>query len=53
LSARFNYDVDAILADIRQRQAALGDRLVDRSAAVANGPAVVSESKPAKGIPAL
>ncbi len=30
LAARFNYDVKAIFADIRARQAALGDRLVTR-----------------------
>jgi hypothetical protein len=53
LSARFNYDVDAILADIRRRQAALGDRLVDRSAAVANDQAAVPESTPANGTPVL
>jgi hypothetical protein len=28
LSARFNFDVTAIFADIRKRQAALGSRLV-------------------------
>ncbi len=28
LAARFNFDVKAIFADIRQRQAALGARLV-------------------------
>lgn len=28
LSARFNYDVKAIFADIRNRQATLGERLV-------------------------
>lgn len=31
LAARFNYDVKAIFADIRARQAALGDRLVTRN----------------------
>jgi len=28
LAAKFNFDVEAIFADIRKRQAALGDRLV-------------------------
>ena len=28
LAAKFNFDVEAIFADIRRRQAALGDRLV-------------------------
>jgi hypothetical protein len=30
LAARFNYDVKAMFADMRKRQAALGDRLVRR-----------------------
>ncbi|HTU91680.1 MAG TPA: hypothetical protein VMF69_16470 [Gemmataceae bacterium] len=30
LAARFNFDVKAIFADIRQRQALLGERLVSR-----------------------
>ena len=30
MAARFNFDVDAFFADVRKRQAALGDRLVDR-----------------------
>ncbi len=30
LSKRFNYDVKAIFADLRKRQAALGPRLVSR-----------------------
>ena len=30
LSARFNFDVKAIFADMRNRQAALGGRLVSR-----------------------
>jgi hypothetical protein len=30
LAARFNFDVDAILADLRKRQVSLGERLVDR-----------------------
>ena len=28
LAAKFNFDVEAIFADIRKRQAALGERLV-------------------------
>lgn len=28
LAAKFNFDIEAIFADIRERQAALGDRLV-------------------------
>jgi hypothetical protein len=28
LAARFNFDIDAIFADMQARQAALGDRLV-------------------------
>ena len=28
LAAKFNFDVEAIVADIRERQAALGSRLV-------------------------
>jgi hypothetical protein len=28
LAAKFNFDIDAMFADIRQRQAALGDKLV-------------------------
>jgi hypothetical protein len=28
LAARFNFDIDAIFADMQTRQAALGDRLV-------------------------
>ncbi len=28
LAAQYNYDIDAFFADIRRRQAALGDRLV-------------------------
>lgn len=28
LAAKLNFDIDAIFADMRQRQAALGDRLV-------------------------
>jgi len=28
LAARFNFDIDAIFADMQRRQAALGDRLV-------------------------
>ena len=28
LAAKFNFDIDAIFADMRTRQAALGDRLV-------------------------
>jgi hypothetical protein len=28
LAAKFNFDIDAIFADMQQRQAALGDRLV-------------------------
>ena len=31
LSAQFNYDVRAIFADMRKRQAALGSRLVRRT----------------------
>jgi hypothetical protein len=27
-AAKFNFDIDAILADMQKRQAALGDRLV-------------------------
>ena len=30
LAARFDYDIDAIFADLRSRQAALGERLVRR-----------------------
>jgi hypothetical protein len=30
LAARFNFDVNAIFADIQKRQAALGPRLVSR-----------------------
>jgi len=33
LSARFGFDVSAIFADIRERQAALGSRLVRRKQA--------------------
>ncbi len=33
LSARFDYEVSAVLADIRERQAALGSRLVRRKRA--------------------
>jgi hypothetical protein len=28
LAAKFNFDIDAIFADMQQRQAAVGDRLV-------------------------
>jgi phage terminase large subunit-like protein len=28
LAAKFNFDIDAIFADMRKRQASLGDRLV-------------------------
>lgn len=28
LAAKFNFDIDAIFADLQKRQAALGDRLV-------------------------
>ena len=28
LAAKFNFDIDAIFADMQKRQAALGDRLV-------------------------
>ena len=31
LAARFNYDVKAIMDDMRAREVALGSRLVDRS----------------------
>jgi hypothetical protein len=31
LAARFNFDVNAIFADIQKRQAALGPRLVSRT----------------------
>ena len=30
LAAKFNFDIDAIFADMQKRQAALGDRLVSR-----------------------
>lgn len=40
LCARFNYDVDAILADIHARQAALGARLVSR----------IMQAEPAKAV---
>lgn len=49
LSARFNFDVKAIFADIRNRQAALGKRLVSRknqpetADAVGRGPGPASE----------
>lgn len=33
LSAQFDFDVGAIFADLRRRQAALGDRLVRRGPA--------------------
>ena len=31
LSARFDFDVEAIFADLRNRQAAMGQRLVSRN----------------------
>ncbi len=35
LAARFNFDLKAIFADIRQRQTMLGERLVSRKKRVA------------------
>ena len=43
LSARFDFDVKAIFADIRNRQAVLGGRLVSRKQRAEPGP----ESVPA------
>jgi len=40
LSERFGYDVEAIFADLRKRQAALGPRLVSRKKRVESGEAV-------------
>jgi hypothetical protein len=58
LSAKFNYDVAAIFADMRQRQEALGSRLVSRKRA--EQPAEAdrcrdsdsSETRPPKAAPA-
>jgi hypothetical protein len=56
LAGRFDFDVKAIFADIRRRQAALGDRLVSRgnqaepAGAVDRGPR--STAVPCDGIKA-
>ena len=59
LSAKFNFDVSAIFADIRSRQASAGDRLIRltchrkaepadaREAAVASGTVAGSHAPPA------
>jgi hypothetical protein len=44
LSARFDFDVKAIFADIRNRQAALGERLVSRKNRAEPGPESGPES---------
>jgi len=44
LSARFDFDVKAIFADIRNRQAALGGRLVSRKKRAEPGPGPESVS---------
>jgi hypothetical protein len=44
LSARFDFDVKAIFADIRNRQAALGERLVSRKKRAKPGPESVSRT---------
>jgi hypothetical protein len=55
LAAKFNFDVEAIFADIRQRQAALGERLVPqrrRAEAERGGYSGCAESTSADAAPA-
>ncbi len=45
LAAKFNFDIDAIFADMQKRQVALGDRLVSpkRRAEPLSGPSGMSD----------
>jgi len=49
LMARFNYDVKAFLADLRKRQAELGDKLV--TPGKRGEPSVTAEANPPVGSP--
>jgi hypothetical protein len=49
LAAKFNFDIDAIFADMQKRQAALGDRLVSPRARAE--PAVVADRGRDSGSP--
>jgi hypothetical protein len=54
LAAEFNYDIDAICADLRKRQEALGSRLIrlkPRPEAEVNGDSVGSASTPSNEAP--
>jgi hypothetical protein len=46
LTARYNYDIEAMFADMRTRQAALGSRLVSPKKRAARAPAVDQEGQP-------
>jgi hypothetical protein len=49
LAAKFNFDIDAIFADMQKRQAALGDRLV--SPKTRAGPAAEADRGRESGTP--
>jgi hypothetical protein len=51
LSARFNFDVKAIFADMRNRQGALGDRLVSRRKRSESKNTTAQEKKPSPPVP--
>lgn len=54
LAARFDFDIDAIFADMRERQAALGPRLVSRlRSAAAEADAEQSTGKTPDTLPAF
>jgi hypothetical protein len=56
LAAKFNYDIKAIFADMRKRQAASGVRLVfpkkEEATVSESGPDAVPQSTPSKSAPA-
>lgn len=59
LAAKFNFDIDAIFADLQKRQSALGDRLVspkdqaEKTAEADRGrDSDASQTKPPKAAPA-
>jgi len=56
LAAKFNFDIDAIFADMQKRQAALGDRLVspktraEPTAKADEGPDSASSASTSSGV---
>ncbi len=50
LAAKFDFDLKAIFADLRNRQSALGARLVPQKRRT---PSVPTDSKPPKSTPAV